>query len=43
MSRNLKDFSFYLDAWHYCWKNNVDMIKIQKKSFRLWNIEGVYD
>lgn len=38
---NLKEFSFYLDAWKYCMDNRIELSNITKKNFRLWNIIGV--
>jgi len=40
--KDLKEFSFYLDAWNYCRMHNLDLSKIVKKDFRTWNIENVY-
>lgn len=38
---NLKEFSFYLDAWKYCREHGIVLSCIVKKNFRIWNVIGV--
>ena len=33
------EFSFYLDAWLYCWKNKFDLANIKRKSWDVWMVE----
>lgn len=35
----MKIFSFYLDAYHFCVRHNIDTNLIVKKSFREWSVK----
>jgi len=35
---NEKYFTFYLDAWNYCRKHDIDIKKIKKVDFKTWEI-----
>lgn len=32
-------FPFYLEAWVYCRKNNLDQSKIRRKNWNLWEVD----
>lgn len=34
----LTEFFFYLDAWTYCWKHNIPLQRIQRKSWKVWHL-----
>ena len=35
--KTVLEFPYYLDAWLYCYKNNINHVQsIQKKDFRTW-------
>lgn len=33
------EFAFYLDAWVYCFKNKIELKKIQRKSWEVWEVQ----
>lgn len=37
-SPGLTEFFFYLDAWTYCWKHNIPVQQIQRKSWKIWHL-----
>lgn len=34
-------FPYYLEAWTYCRKNNIDLAKIRRKNWNIWEVELV--
>jgi len=32
------EFLFYLDAWLHCYKNRIDLNRIQRKNWQVWQI-----
>ena len=38
--KTVLEFPYYLDAWLYCYKNNINHVQsIQKKDFRTWLVQ----
>jgi len=36
---NMREFEFYLDAWLFCYKNQVPTNRISRKSWKTWGVE----
>ena len=36
----MREFNFYLEAWKFCYLNNIPLNKIQKKSWSSWIVES---
>lgn len=35
----MTEFAFYLEAWLYCYKNNIDTKKIYRKDWKTWALK----
>jgi len=35
----MREFSFYLDAWKFCYLNKIPLDRIQKRSWGVWIVE----
>jgi hypothetical protein len=33
------EFAFYLDAWVYCFKNQISLTSIKRKSWEVWEVQ----
>lgn len=41
--KELRPFLYYLECVRYCREHNIPLENIMRRSFREWNIDGVYD
>lgn len=33
------EFEFYLDAWKYCYKSNIPLSRISRKTWKIWFVD----
>ena len=36
---NMREFEFYLNAWVFCFRNQVPIDRITRKSWKTWEVE----
>lgn len=39
MEKEMREFGFFLDAWKFCYLNNIPITCIRKKEWSVWVVE----